>query len=208
MQSKTEWATIGKIVAPFGIHGEMKVFSLSDVPNRFAKLGTVYLGPEHTQYAITGVRPHKGDTLILKLAGVNDPEHVEKLRNYELSIPLSKLAKLPPDSYYQHDIIGLRVFTLDEREVGKITDIMVTGSNDVYVVTPAEGKQILLPAIKEIIKQIDLIRQMMYIEPIGGLLDDNALLDEPENNPREEEKSQARKREDIEEIVHETRDRS
>ncbi len=186
MPSKTEWATIGKIVAPFGIRGELKVFSLSDIPNRFAKLDAIYLGPDYMPYTITSVRPYKGDMVILKLSGVDDANVADTLRNLDLSIPLDKLADLPPDSYYQHDIIGLLVLTLDGREIGTIVEIMVTGSNDVYVVKGVDGQQIPLPAIKDVIKQVDLIRRLMYIDPISGLLDDNAVVDE-QNGILEEE---------------------
>ena len=184
MQSKTEWATIGKVVAPFGIHGELKVYSLSDIPNRFTSLKAVYLlCPEPVRYVIKNVRPFKGDFVLLKFAGINDPTTADTLRNAEVVIPLDQLAKLPPDFYYQHDILGLQVYTLDDRLVGTIVDILVTGSNDVYVVKGAEGQQFLIPAIKEVIKQVDLIRRMMYIEPMRGLLDDDAVIDDQEKTP-------------------------
>jgi len=171
-QSEAEWATIGKVVALFGVHGELKVLSLTDIPNRFAELDGVYLGPNHIRYAIQSARPYKGEMVVLKLAGVEDANSAETLRNFDITIPLSQLAKLPPDSYYQHDILGLQVSRLDGRDVGEIVDIMITGSNDVYIIKAADGRQVLVPAIKEVVKQVDLIRKMMYIEPITGLLDD------------------------------------
>src|SRR5205085_4779866 len=88
-------------------------------------------------------------------------------------IPLSKMAQLPPDSYYQHDILGLQVFTLGGKAVGTIVDIIVTGSNDVYVIKSADGPQQLIPAIKDVVKQIDLIRRTMHIDPMPGLLDNS-----------------------------------
>src|SRR6202035_637442 len=91
----------------------------------------------------------------------------------DLYIPLSQLAKLPPDSYYQHDILGLHVFTLDDKPLGTIVDIIVTGSNDVYSIKTSAGTQQLIPAIKDVIKQIDLIRHTMHIDPIPGLLDND-----------------------------------
>jgi 16S rRNA processing protein RimM len=171
-QSEAEWATIGKVVALFGVHGELKVLSLTDIPNRFAELDAVYLGSDHIRYAIQSARPYKGEMVVLKLAGIEDANTAETLRNFDITIPLNQLAKLPPDSYYQHDILGLHVSTLDGRDVGKIVDIMITGSNDVYIIKAADGRQVLVPAIKEVVKQVDLIRKMMYIEPIRGLLDD------------------------------------
>ena len=109
--------------------------------------------------------------LIIKLAGIDDANAAETLRDAEITIPLSQLAKLPADSYYQHDIIGLQVVALDGRNLGQIVDIMVTGSNDVYVLKSADGRQILIPAIKDVIKRVDLLRKMMYIDP--SLWDDN-----------------------------------
>jgi len=187
MSLKTEWATIGIIVALFGLHGELKVRSLTDIPNRFAKLGTVYLGPDHIPYPISGVRPHKGDVVILKLAGVDDANAAEAMRNWNVSIPLDQLAKLPADSYYQHDIIGLHVKTLNGRDLGTITDIIVTGSNDVYIVKTPDAQQILIPAIKDIVKQVDLLRHLMYIDPIRGLLDDDAIIDDQDDLTKETE---------------------
>lgn len=187
MSTKTEWATIGIIVALFGIHGELKVRSLTDIPNRFAKLGTAYLGPDHIPYPITGVRPYKGDTVILKLAGINDATGAEAVRNWEISIPLDKLAKLPADSYYQHDIIGLQVKMLNGRDLGTITDIIVTGSNDVYIVKTPDAQELFIPAIKDVIKQVDLIRHLMYIDPIRGLLDDEAMIDDRDDQTEEVE---------------------
>ena len=181
---KTEWATIGKVVALFGIHGELKVLLLTDIPNRFAELDAVHAGPEHTRYPIQSVRPYKGEMVVLKLAGIDDANAAEPLRNLDLQIPESKLAKLPPDSYYQHDILGLRVLTIDGRDLGPIVDIIVTGSNDVYTIKTPDGRQVLIPAIKDVIKQIDLIRSTMYIDPLPGLLDeDQAQEDEESEEP-------------------------
>jgi 16S rRNA processing protein RimM len=182
-QSETEWATIGKVVALFGIRGELKVLLLTDIPNRFAELDDVYVGPNHTRYLIQSAWPYKGEMIVLKLVGIDDANAAESLRNQEICIPLSKLAKLPSDSYYQHDILGLRVFTLDGRELGTIVDILVTGGNDVYIIKAPDASQILIPAIKDVIKQIDLIHHVMYIDPLPGLLDN---VDEKQREEEEE----------------------
>jgi 16S rRNA processing protein RimM len=116
--------------------------------------------------------------LLLKFSGINDATTAETLRKQDIFIPLDQLAQLPPDSYYQHDILGLQVATLAGRDVGVIVDIIETGSNDVYVVESPQKQQFLIPAIKEVIKQIDLIRHMMYIDPLVGLLDDHEIMTE------------------------------
>lgn len=176
-QQDTGWATIGNVVAPFGVQGELKVLLLTDIPNRFNQLDVVYVGPNHVQHRIERVRPYKGEMAVLKLQGIDDANAAEKMRNFGLTIPESQLAQLPPDSYYQHDILGVQVFTLKERAIGPIVDIIVTGSNDVYVINSPDGKQILIPAIKDVVKQVDLRRKVMYIDPIAGLLDDDAVFD-------------------------------
>lgn len=171
MQSETEWATIGQVVALFGVQGELKVRLLTDIPERFQQLEVIYLGPKHQAYRIEHVRPHKGEMIVLKLAGVDNANAAEALRRQEFTIPLHQLAPLPTGSYYQHDILGLNVYTLTNRALGSLVDIIETGSNDVYVVQNSEGKQVLIPAIKEIVKQIDLKRHTMYIDPLPGLLE-------------------------------------
>ncbi len=182
-QVETEWATIGKVVALFGVHGELKVRLLSDIPNRFAELGVVYLGPGHVRHVIESVRPYKGEMVLLGLEHVNDANTAEALRNLDICIPLAELAKLPPGSYYQHDIIGLQVYTVDGYDVGKIIDIMITGSNDVYIVKTAGGKQVLIPAIRDVIKEIDLARHIMHIDPMPGLLDNDSIDEKEEEQP-------------------------
>lgn len=187
IQKTTEWATIGKIVAPFGLRGQMKVTSLTDIPDRFAHLEEVYLGSEYKSYTIKEVRPYKGKMVLLKVAGIANATAAEALRNQDVFIPAEQLAQLPPDFYYQHDILGLSVEkVIGGQVVGTIVDIMPTGGNDVYVIKASDGKQYLIPAVKSIIKQVDLIRRVMYIEPIGGMLDDDAVVDEQES-PDEEE---------------------
>jgi len=180
-QIETEWAIIGKVVALFGVHGELKVRLLSDIPNRFAERAGVYLGPDHVRHVIRSVRPYKGNMILLGLEHFNDANTAEALRSLDICIPLGETAKLPPGSYYQHDIIDLQVYTLDGYNVGKIVDIMVTGSNDVYIIKTVGGRQILIPAIRDVIKEIDLARHTMRIDPMPGLLDNDSA------NEREEE---------------------
>lgn len=191
-QSKTEWATIGTVVAPLGVRGELKVRSLTDIPDRFVQLSTVSIGSDHIPYRIKSVRPYKGELVILKLEGVDDANTAETLRNFSIQIPVEELAQLPPDSYYQHEIIGLQVLTMSDQSVGTIVDIMQTGSNDVYDIRTDDGSHVLIPAIKEVIKQVDLVRQTMYIEPIPGLLNnaDAILVIEEEGTDGQDEEDE------------------
>lgn len=185
-QTETEWVTIGTVVALFGIHGELKVRLLSDIPNRFAERSVVYLGPDHWRHVIKSVRPYKGNMILLGLEHVNDTHTAEALRSLDICIPLAELAQLPPGSYYQHEIIDLQVYTLNGYDVGKIVDIIVTGSNDVYIVKTAGGKQVLIPAIRDVIKEIDLAHHTMYIDPMPGLLDNGGIQEREEEQPSTE----------------------
>ncbi len=175
-QNHTEWATIGKIVALLACKGELKVRLLTDIPNRFEALDVVYVGPAHQPRTVQRARPYKGEMIVLKLQGIDNANAAESLRNADLCIPLDNLAQLPADSYYQHDILGLRVLTLDGTYVGDVEDIITTGSNDVYAIkmpgAPASS-QVLIPAIKDVIKQIDLQKHVIRIDPIPGLLDNS-----------------------------------
>lgn len=190
MQNKTEWATIGKIVALFGVRGELKVLPLTDIPDRFTSLKAVHVSADgHTfkRCIITSVRPYKGEMLLVKLEGITSANDAEALCDQSLWIPESELAQLPPDSYYQHDILGLKVYTLSNQEVGQIVDLFPTGGNDVYVVRTPERKEVMIPAIKTVVRQIDVLRGVMYIDPLPGLLDDQAVLD---NSNEEDEEGQ------------------
>ncbi|GHO77399.1 ribosome maturation factor RimM [Ktedonobacter sp. SOSP1-85] len=190
MQNKTEWATIGKIVALFGVRGELKVLPLTDIPDRLTSLKAVHVSTDgHTfkRCTITSVRPYKGEILLVKLEGIASANDAEALRGQSLWIPESELAQLPPDSYYQHDILGLKVYTLSNQEVGQIVDLFPTGGNDVYVVRTPERKEVMIPAIKTVVRQIDVLRGVMYIDPLPGLLDDEAVLDNSNEEGEEEQ---------------------
>ena len=157
---------VGRILAPWGIRGEVKVEVLTDFPERFAPRKVVYLNTSPLE--IESCRYHK-QQLILKLATIDSIEAAEKLRGQSLTIPGSELHTLPEGQYYAFQLIGLKVVTTGGKTLGRVTDIMPTGSNDVYIV---EGKQgeILIPAIEDVVKSIDLKKGKMVIEVIEGLL--------------------------------------
>ena len=157
---------VGRILAPWGIRGEVKVEVLTDFPERFAPGKAVYLdtGP----LEIERCRYYKHH-LILKLVTVDSIEAAEKLRGQALTIPSSELHPLPEGQYYTFQLIGLKVVTTEGQTLGHVTDIMSTGSNDVYIVAGKRG-EILIPAIEDVVKSIDLKKGKMVVEAIEGLL--------------------------------------
>ncbi|HUV52130.1 MAG TPA: ribosome maturation factor RimM [Dehalococcoidia bacterium] len=162
-----EFLIVGRILAPWGIKGEVKVEVITDFPERFAPHNFVYLNA--SPFEIESCRPHK-QFLLLKLATIDSIEAAEKLRGCELTIPRSELPELPEGQYYTFQLIGLDVVTTKGQRLGQVTDIMATASNDVYIV---EGKRgdILIPAIDDVVKSIDLKKGTIIIEAIEGLLD-------------------------------------
>jgi 16S rRNA processing protein RimM len=158
---------VGHILAPWGIRGELKVEVLTDFPERFAPRKVVYLNTNPLE--IESCRYHKHH-LILKLATIDSIEAADKLRGQDLTIPGSELYLLPQGQYYTFQLIGLKVVTTEGQTLGLVTDIMSTASNDVYIVEGKRG-EILIPAIEDVVKSIDLKKGEMVIEAIEGLLD-------------------------------------
>ena len=158
---------VGRILAPWGIRGEVKVEVLTDFPERFAPQKVLYLNARPLE--IESCRPHK-QHLVVKLATIDSVEDTEKLRGQDLTIPSSELSRLPEGQYYTFQLIGLKVLTTDGEHLGQIADIMTTASNDVYIVKGKRG-EILIPAIEDVVKSIDLEEGKMVIEAIEGLLD-------------------------------------
>ena len=154
MQKKLE---VGQIVNTFGIKGEVKVTPFTDDINRFDDLEKVYVKArkESKLYKIESVRYHK-NMVLLKLEGINNPEDAELLKNSFLEIDREDAIPLEEGQYFIVDLIGLDVYTDEGNLLGKVDDIYNTGANDIYVVKDELGKQVLLPGIKEVIKEVKL----------------------------------------------------
>jgi 16S rRNA processing protein RimM len=168
-----EWVTIGRIVALFGVRGEVKVLPQTDIPNRFNQLREVFLGPQHQRCHITKANPYKENMIVLRLAGIDTANSAEALIGQTIAIPLAQIPALPSDQYYIHDLIGLRVESPGGQTLGVITDILTTGANDVYVVhETGSGRDVLVPAVKTMVKRVDIPAGVIIIDPIPGLFDD------------------------------------
>lgn len=150
---------IGKIGAPHGVKGEVRVTPLTDFPDRFQALKAVYLD-ETRSLEIESVKQNK-QFFLLKFRGVNDRDGAALLRGKLLKVPRSQAAPLGEGEYYSFDIIGLRVYD-GEDDLGEIKEIIKTGSNDVYVVKSGD-RETLVPALKQVVKQIDLDAGLMRV---------------------------------------------
>lgn len=156
------------IGAPHGVRGQVRVTPRTDFPERLEQASTWRLrrrNGEQIEVEVESVGWHH-KVLLAKFVGFDDRDAAESLRGVEVISPEEELPPLPEGEYYWHQLIGLEVVTIDGQRVGRIRDILATGSNDVYV---TEGP--LIPAIKEVVERIDLEAGQMIIRPMPGLLD-------------------------------------
>lgn len=162
---------IGQIVNTYGIKGFLKVVPLTDDMTRFEKLEAIYIekNKKLETKIIEQVKYHK-NLVLLKLKDIDDIDQAIVYKNCYLKIDRKDAVELPEDSYFIIDLIGVQVYTQEGELLGSITDVFPTGSNDVYVIKDDLGRQILLPAIGEVIKQVDIPNKEMIVKLMDGLI--------------------------------------
>ena len=160
---------VGRVLKPFGVRGELKVEILSDFPERFASLRQVFIGGDAKLFSVEHTRRH-GNAVLVKLAGIETPEDAAHLREQLVSVALEDAVALPENRVYLYQLIGLRVKTIEGELLGEISDVLDTRANDVYIVSNGT-REILLPAIPDVVKEINLERGEMIVELIDGLVD-------------------------------------
>ena len=160
---------VGRVAAPFGLAGEVRVVPLTDFPERFKEMRSVLVGEGHEAYRIVGVRGSRAQ-VILKLKGVDDANAAGALRGEMLRIPLAEAVSLADGQYFWYQIIDLEVVTMGGERLGRVVDIIRTGANDVYVVRGMRG-EVLIPAIEDVIREVDLGAGRLVVELLPGLID-------------------------------------
>ena len=166
-----EYLEIGQIVNTNGLKGTLKVRPLTDDITRFEDLETIYIQKhkELVEFTIQEVKYNK-NMVLLKLEGIDDITEAEKYKNFYIKINREDAVELEDDSYFIVDIIGCEVYTESQELLGKVIDVFPTGSNDVYTVKNNEGKEILLPAIEDVIKDVDIKNKKIIIHLLEGLI--------------------------------------
>ena len=161
---KQEYFEIGQIVNHFGIKGMVKVNSFAEDISIFESLNSILLEKENKliPIEIEEVKYSKNQ-ILLKIKGINTIEEAEKYRGCYLKIARKDAKQLPENTYFIADLIGLTVYTDEGILLGKVDDIYNSGANDIYVIKDEKGKQILLPAIKEVIKQVDIEQEKITV---------------------------------------------
>ena len=162
---------VGVITTTHGVRGEAKVYPTTDEPERFLELDYVLLdtGRELRKLEIKNVKFFK-NLVILKFKGVDNINDIEKYKGRDLWIPREEGQELEEDEYYIADLLGMSVVLEDGQEFGTLKDVMETGAYDVYIIDSAEHGEVLLPAIKECILDVDLEKNVMTIHLMKGLI--------------------------------------
>ncbi|MBO5523747.1 MAG: 16S rRNA processing protein RimM [Roseburia sp.] len=165
---------VGVITTTHGVRGEVKVFPTTDDAARFKKLKQVILdtGKEKIELEIAGVKFFK-NLVILKFKGIDDINDVEKYRKKSLYVTRENAVKLKKDEYFIADLIGLKVSSDEGEDLGTINDVLQTGANDVYVIKKEGAEELLVPAIKECVKNVDIEGGTMELHLLPGLRDIN-----------------------------------
>lgn len=162
---------IGKITRFQGNKGEVRVKATTDLPERFFDLDFVYLkrGDDLKELEIEYIRFHK-QFVIIKFFDVNSIDEAEELKNYQILIAESEKYLLPEDNFYVSDLIDCDVYLLDGKYLGKLKDVVDTSGTDIFLVR-GQDKEYMLPASREMIKEIDLENKKIIVDPIPGILD-------------------------------------
>lgn len=167
--TRERFVVIGKAVKPFGIKGEIKVTPFSESFEAFSNSDVLIFG--ESPYKVTGIRIHKGAALV-SLENIDSPETAGNLIGSLVKTDSQNLPAKEEDEYYWFELLGMRVFTVDGRDLGKITQITPTGANDVLHVEGAYG-EVLLPMIEDVVLEVDLEEEKMTVDPLEGLIPDD-----------------------------------
>lgn len=163
-----EFLSIGQISKPHGIKGELKIYPLTDDVKRFRKLKTVYIDDIEKKIIWCKLQ---ADRVILKIEGIDTMEAAEKYRNKYIQVKRENAVELSKDTYFIADLLDCSVFDTEGKLIGKMYDVIKTGSNDVYWVKGE--KEVLIPAIKDIVLNIDINEQKIVIKPVGEWQDED-----------------------------------
>lgn len=155
---------VGRLRRPHGVNGEINLEILSDNIEYFEEGNTLYIGKNKNPRVIESVRDHN-KLLLVRFSGFNTPEEVSELTTQLAYVPLSALKPLPEGQYYFFQLVGLNAFDPQGKLLGILTEIIQTGAVPVYVVTAEDGREILLPAIPEVVKKVDLEGRKIILKP-------------------------------------------
>jgi 16S rRNA processing protein RimM len=169
------YLVVGRVLRPHGVRGELRVEIITGFPERLAQHDAFYLAhpdsPEDVQrYPVEEMRQHK-EAVLLKLAGCDDRNEAELLRDMLVQIPIEEAVPLEEGEYYHFQIIGVRVETESGEWLGQVAEVLETGANDVYLVRGPRG-EVLLPAIRDVVRELDPEAKLMVVHLLPGMLEE------------------------------------
>jgi len=168
---RQEFIIIGKVVSTQGNKGEVNVLPLTDSTDRFKNLATVFLRSDNSQTILNIEKIRiKKDTVILKLKDIENIKEAKTIVGSFLEVERKNAVKLPKNTYFIFEIIGLEVYTENNVFLGKVENVISTGSNDVYIVKGKNKKELFIPAIREVVKNVSLEKKRITINMIDGLI--------------------------------------
>lgn len=171
--AEPRFLAIGRVIKPHGVQGEVRVELMTDVPERFKWLESVYVGERNPRRVVVeSVRFHQ-EFVLLKLAGYPTRTEAEALRDELLQVPEEEAIPLEEGEYFLHQLLGLEVLTEGGQSLGRLTDVLETGANNVFVVSGADGEH-LIPDIPDVVQEVDVDGGSIIIRPLPGLLGDVA----------------------------------
>ncbi len=163
---------IGHVIRPHGIAGLLRIVSYAQSLETFLQAGSVFMDRGNNEFEerkVIDIRPH-GSSFLLRLSGLNSIEQTEIFKAAKIFIRKDSLIKKDEDEFFYYELLGLNVYSITGQYLGVVKEIFPTGSNDVYVVE-GQGKEFLIPAIHQVIKEINITQKRMVISPIKGLLE-------------------------------------
>ena len=175
MKEKDKWMSIGELVAPQGLKGDIRIKPCSDFPERFTKPGKRWIQKANefpTEIKLINGRLIPGKSLyVLSIEGVANRSSAEKIIGWNLVIPVDSRPELNNDEYHYFDLIGLEARKGDKKTlVGYVTDL-IKGGNDLLEIELVEGKKVLVPFVKEIVPEIEIKKKWLLLNPPPGLLE-------------------------------------
>ena len=159
----TDLIAIGRIVAPHGVRGELRVAVLTEFPERFLDMKHVIVEGKG-EMAVKGVRAHQ-ELILLTLDGVQDRDAAAALRGRLLQVTRADLTPLPEGQFYVFDLVGVKVFDEAGQELGVLEEVLQPGANDVYLIRRTDGGEMLLPALRSVVLTVDLPGRRMVVKP-------------------------------------------
>jgi 16S rRNA processing protein RimM len=168
MAADAEFIAVGRITRTHGVHGEVAVLPLSQVQARFEPGSRLLAGPEHRPVTVGSARPHRS-RLLVSFDGITDRTQAAELAGGYLFISAADVAPPPPGEFWPHDLVGCRVETQAGMELGRLEEVIHGPANDIWVARSEGGGEVLIPALKDVVLDVDVAGGRVLVADVPGL---------------------------------------